>query len=316
MAASDWAAVYLKGAAMGAADAVPGVSGGTIALITGIYERLVGAIAALDPQEALALLALVPRLGSQRARAEFTASLREMEVPFLVLLGVGVLSAVITVANVVEIAIHDFPGLTFAFFFGLIAASVVVLVGEVSISTPGRIAAGVAGFVLAFVLSGLAQQAQGQAEVLPAGVLVLFVVGAIAICAMVLPGVSGSLILLTLGKYSTMTGAVSDATDAVLAGSLERAVEPVTTLVVFSLGAFVGLLSFARAVEWALDNYRAATLTFLVALMAGALRAPAIRIADATNGTGVGVVAPLLVAGIVGAGAVLALDATTDDLDY
>jgi putative membrane protein len=311
MAVRDWAAVYLKGAAMGAADAVPGVSGGTIALITGIYERLVGAIAALDPEEALALLPLVPRLGSRDAREEFWSALAEMEVPFLLVLGVGLISAVVTVANAVDVAYHQYPGLTFAFFFGLIAASVVVLVGEVSVDTPGRIAAGVAGFALAFVLSG-----QAQADVLPSGLAVLFVVGAVAICAMVLPGVSGSLILLTVGKYETMTGAVSDATDALLAGDVGGAVEPVTTLVVFALGAFVGVLSFARAVQWALDAYRAATLTFLVALMAGALRAPAVRIADATSAWTVGSVAPLAVAGAIGAGAVLVLDATTDDLDY
>ncbi|MFC3476388.1 DUF368 domain-containing protein [Halobacterium litoreum] len=309
--ARDWVAVYLKGAAMGAADAVPGVSGGTIALITGIYERLVGAIAALDPREALSLLALVPRLGSASAREEFAGALADMEVPFLLVLGVGVLSSVVTVANVVHVAINDYTGLTFAFFLGLIAASVVVLVGEVEVDTPGRIAAGVFGFAFAFLLSG-----QAQADVLPGGVAVMVVVGAFAICAMVLPGVSGSLILLTVGKYDVMTGAVSDATDAIFDAQFADAVEPVTTLVAFMAGALVGILSFARAVEWALEHYRAATLTFLVALMAGALRAPAIRISDATGAWNAGTVAPLVVAAVVGAGLVLALDATTDDLDY
>ncbi|MXR20236.1 DUF368 domain-containing protein [Halobacterium sp. PCN9] len=296
---------------MGAADAVPGVSGGTIALITGIYERLVGAIAALEPAEALGLLALVPRLGRQDAREELWEALVGMDVPFLLLLGVGVLTSVITVANIVHVAYNEFPGVTFAFFFGLIAASVVVLLGEVELDTPGRVAAAVLGFVFAFVVSP-----QGQANVLPGGLPVLFVVGAVAICAMVLPGVSGSLILITLGKYQTMTTAVSDATDALLAGDAGAASSPVSVLVVFSVGALVGLLSFARVVKWALDSYRAATLTFLVALMAGALRAPAIRITDANpewiGASGVAIV----VAGLLGAGAVLLLDANTDDLDY
>lgn len=311
MSSRDWLAVYLKGAAMGAADAVPGVSGGTIALITGIYERLVGAIAALDPQEALALLALVPGLADRDVREEFRRSLVEMDVPFLALLAFGVLSAAITVANVVEVAIHDVPGLTFAFFFGLIAASVVVLLSEVSVSTPGRIGAAVTGFVLAFALSG-----QAQANVLPGGLLVLFLAGVVGISAMVLPGVSGSLILLTLGKYDTMTSAVSAATDALFAGRLGEVVDPLTTLVVFTTGAVVGILSFARAVEWALEEFRAATLTFLVALMAGALRAPAIRIADATPSWSAPNLGGVLVAGFVGAALVLVLDATTDDLEY
>ncbi|MCD2200492.1 DUF368 domain-containing protein [Halobacterium sp. KA-4] len=306
-----WIAVYLKGAAMGAADAVPGVSGGTIALITGVYERLVGAIAALDPIDALGLLALVPRLGSADARAEFVETLVRMDVPFLALLGTGVVTAVVTVANVVHVAIHDFPGVTFAFFFGLIAASVVVLLGEVSIETPGRIAAAIVGFVLAFVLS-----AQAQAGALPEVLPVVFLAGAVAICAMVLPGVSGSLLLLTLGLYDTMTSAVSEATDAALGGDLGATVDPVTTLVVFSAGAVVGLLSFARVVEWALDHYRAATLTFLVALMAGALRAPAIQISAANPEWSVASAGGVLVAALVGAAVVLVLDATTDDLNY
>jgi putative membrane protein len=311
MAAREWAAVYLKGAAMGAADAVPGVSGGTIALITGIYERLVSAIAALDPGETLALLPLVPKLGRADARDEFGTALTDMEVPFLLVLGVGVLTAVVTVANAIDVAYHEYPGLTFAFFFGLIAASVVVLFGEVSADTPGRVAAGVGGFAFAFVLSG-----QAQAGLLPGGLPVMFVAGAVAICAMVLPGVSGSLILLTLGKYETMTGAVSDSVDALFAGAFGEAVDPLSTLVVFSAGALLGILTFARVVKWALEHYRAATLTFLVALMAGALRAPAIQVADATSAWTVASVTPLLAAGVVGAGAVLVLDATTDDLDY
>ncbi|WP_336037507.1 DUF368 domain-containing protein [Halobacterium yunchengense] len=311
MTTRDYLVVYAKGAAMGAADAVPGVSGGTIALIAGIYERLVGALAALDPQEAVALLALVPRLGRSDAREEFWVSLVRMDVPFLAVLGVGVLSAVVTVANAVHVAIADYPGVTFAFFFGLIAASVVVLLGEVTLDTPGRVGAAVAGFALAFVLSG-----QAQADVLPGGLPVLFVVGAVAICAMVLPGVSGSLILITLGKYETMTSAVSEATDALLGGDGAAAVDPVSTLVVFMVGALAGILTFARVVQWALEHYRAATLTFLVALMAGALRAPAIQIGAANPTWTAASAAAVVAAGVVGGGLVLLLDATTDDLDY
>ncbi|QRY25846.2 DUF368 domain-containing protein [Halobacterium sp. BOL4-2] len=306
-----WLAVYAKGAAMGAADAVPGVSGGTIALIVGIYERLVSALAGLSVADAATVVALVPRLGSRDGRATVAETLRTLDVPFLAVLGAGVVSAVVTVANVVDVAYTQYPGLTFAFFFGLIAASVVVLIGEVAVDTPGRIGAALGGFALAFAVS-----AQATAGTLPDGLAVMVVTGAVAICAMVLPGVSGSLILLTLGKYETMTSAVSATVDAVAAGALGDAVAPVATLAAFSLGALAGVLTFARAVQWALAEYRAATVTFLVALMAGALRAPAVRIADATAAWTVGSVAPLVAAGVVGAAAVLVLDATTDDLDY
>ncbi|MDL0120434.1 DUF368 domain-containing protein [Halobacterium salinarum] len=306
-----WLAVYAKGAAMGAADAVPGVSGGTIALIVGIYERLVSALAGLSVADVATVVALVPRLGSRDGRATVAETLRALDVPFLAVLGAGVVSAVVTVANVVDVAYTQYPGLTFAFFFGLIAASVVVLIGEVAVDTPGRIGAALGGFALAFAVS-----AQATAGTLPDGLAVMVVTGAVAICAMVLPGVSGSLILLTLGKYETMTSAVSTAVDAVAAGALGDAVAPVATLAAFSLGALAGVLTFARVVQWALAEYRAATVTFLVALMAGALRAPAVRIADATAAWTVGSVAPLVAAGVVGAAAVLVLDATTDDLDY
>ncbi|WP_328220690.1 DUF368 domain-containing protein [Halobacterium salinarum] len=306
-----WLAVYAKGAAMGAADAVPGVSGGTIALIVGIYERLVSALAGLSVADVATVVALVPRLGSRDGRAAVAETLRALDVPFLAVLGAGVVSAVVTVANVVDVAYTQYPGLTFAFFFGLIAASVVVLIGEVAVDTPGRIGAALGGFALAFAVS-----AQATAGTLPDGLAVMVVTGAVAICAMVLPGVSGSLILLTLGKYETMTSAVSATVDAVAAGALGDAVAPVATLAAFSLGALAGVLTFARVVQWALAEYRAATVTFLVALMAGALRAPAVRIADATAAWTVGSVAPLVAAGVVGAAAVLVLDATTDDLDY
>ncbi|QRY23793.1 DUF368 domain-containing protein [Halobacterium sp. GSL-19] len=296
---------------MGAADAVPGVSGGTIALIVGIYERLVSALAGLSVADVATVVALVPRLGSRDGRATVAETLRALDVPFLAVLGAGVVSAVVTVANVVDVAYTQYPGLTFAFFFGLIAASVVVLIGEVAVDTPGRIGAALGGFALAFAVS-----AQATAGTLPDGLAVMVVTGAVAICAMVLPGVSGSLILLTLGKYETMTSAVSATVDAVAAGALGDAVAPVATLAAFSLGALAGVLTFARVVQWALAEYRAATVTFLVALMAGALRAPAVRIADATAAWTVGSVAPLVAAGVVGAAAVLVLDATTDDLDY
>ncbi|AAG19472.1 conserved hypothetical protein [Halobacterium salinarum NRC-1] len=296
---------------MGAADAVPGVSGGTIALIVGIYERLVSALAGLSVADVATVVALVPRLGSRDGRATVAETLRALDVPFLAVLGAGVVSAVVTVASVVDVAYTQYPGLTFAFFFGLIAASVVVLIGEVAVDTPGRIGAALGGFALAFAVS-----AQATAGTLPDGLAVMVVTGAVAICAMVLPGVSGSLILLTLGKYETMTSAVSTAVDAVAAGALGDAVAPVATLAAFSLGALAGVLTFARVVQWALAEYRAATVTFLVALMAGALRAPAVRIADATAAWTVGSVAPLVAAGVVGAAAVLVLDATTDDLDY
>src|SRR6056297_2129765 len=123
--------IYLKGVFMGAADAVPGVSGGTIALITGIYERLVGAIAAFDPH----VLADLPRAYDPEARGRIADLLREMDVAFLAVLGAGVITAVVAVTGVILQVKESNPAMLYAFFFGLIAASAVALWSEVGLDT-------------------------------------------------------------------------------------------------------------------------------------------------------------------------------------
>lgn len=310
MAVRDWASVFLKGMAMGAADAVPGVSGGTIALITGIYERLVDALANIDPDDVLELLPLAARGVQKDARVELGRRLTKMDVPFLLVLGVGLLTAVVSVANVVEVVSHEYPGPTYAFFFGLVLASVVALRDQATMDSRRGATIAVVGFVFALAVSG------PLSATLPTTTVTTFIVGGIAICAMVLPGVSGSLILLTLGYYQVMTGAVHGVTNAFIGGDLAASTDPLTTLVIFSVGALIGLLTFARLVAWAFDTYREETLTFLVALMAGALWAPGKRILDASPEVSVNGLTPILVTGLLGALAVLLLDHYTDDLEY
>lgn len=311
MSARDALVVYLKGACMGAADAVPGVSGGTIALITGIYERLVDAVASIDPRDVLALLPLVAAIHHAAPRAELRDELLRMDVPFLLTLGVGIISAVVTVANVVTAATAAAPGPTYAFFFGLVAASVIVLRSEFTVSNPRLVGIAAAGFVLAFLVSGQTSGGSGTTSL-----LVVFLTGALAICAMVLPGISGSLILLAIGQYTVMTGAVHTLTGSLLGGAVDAAVEPLTLLVVFSVGALIGLLTFARVVSYAFDHYRTGTLTFLVALMAGSLRAPATEVLAETPAWTPPATTAILLAALAGATVVLALDHYTDDLDY
>ncbi|MEF8977019.1 MAG: DUF368 domain-containing protein, partial [Halapricum sp.] len=172
-----WLAIYLKGVAMGAADSVPGVSGGTIAFITGIYERLIAAITELDPKAVL-LLAEIHQ-GSGRRR--LYERLVEMDVPFLVTLGIGVVTAIVGVSRVVHAALQQAEALTFAFFFGLIAASAIVLYEQISVGTPGRLAAAAVGFTVAFLVSGVTGGSD-VAHSLP----IVFVAGSIAIVAMIL----------------------------------------------------------------------------------------------------------------------------------
>ncbi len=316
-----WLSVYLKGLCMGAADAVPGVSGGTIALITGIYERLISAIASFDPRLVSSLL----QFYDADARAEAWAMLKEMDVGFLLALGTGIVTAVVTVTGLVDYADETVPALMFAFFFGLVLASAVVLYREVAITTPLRIGAAVAGFALAFLVAG-ASETQAAS---PSLALVFFG-GAIAICAMILPGVSGALLLMLFGLYTYLSGTLHEFLSAVLdlvgGGSFAHVVELGTPVTTFMVGAVLGLLTVSRVVSWALEHYRFATLAFLVSLMVGALRYPAQQVVSVVTGTydhpGLldgwtgPTVAAVVVAALVGVFAVLALDYYTDDLNY
>ena len=303
-----WLSVYLKGAAMGAADTVPGVSGGTVALIVGIYERLVTAITELDP---LAVV-LLGDVHTSAGRAALVTRLREMEVPFLLALGGGILTAVVTLSRLLATALDRFPALTFAFFFGLIAASAVVLYGEVDVGTPRRAAVAIGGVVAAFLLTG------PIAAALPSTLPVVFLAGAVAISAMVLPGISGSFLLLVLGQYTFMVDTLRRLVDAALAlatgGARANLAGPGAVVITFCAGALVGLLTVAHAIRWALNHYRAATLTLLVSLMVGALRLPATRVAESVAAPSMSVVVGLLAAGAAGAALVLGLDRATADL--
>ena len=303
--------VYLKGIFMGAADAVPGVSGGTIALITGIYERLIAAITALDPRA----LRYLPRLHRRTGRAAFRDALVEMDIPFLMALGLGIATALVTVSRLVHVTLEVYPGLTFAFFFGLIAASAVVLYRHVNVDTPGRLGVAIAGFVIAFVISGAS--ARGG---LPDSPIFVFIAGAIAIAGMILPGISGAFFLILLGQYEYLTTTLTRFTDGIVAllsgGSLAALVEPGVIIVAFGIGALVGLFSIAYAIRWALTNYHAATLTFLVSLMVGALRLPALRILENTPDANPTAIGTILLVIVVGGALVLVVDRFTEDIEF
>ncbi len=305
-----WLAIYLKGACMGAADTVPGVSGGTIALVLGVYERLITALTTLGTDTIWQLRAVHTTEG--RARA-VTALLRA-DVPFLFVLGAGALSAAVTIATAMNVAVTQYPAPTYAFFFGLIAASAVVLFRYVTVSTPERVLVGVLGFVLAFLITD-PSLAGTRATTMP----VLFLAGAIAISAMVLPGVSGAFLLLIMGQYEYVSGiprAIVDGAVTALGGNTEPFVDALVPFFVFMTGAFVGLFSVAYVVRAALKRYREGTLVFLVCLMVGALRLPVSEVA-----TDVAVVSPatvtiVVVPAVVGGGVVFLLDRYTDDLEY
>jgi len=310
-----WLVVYLKGLAMGAADAVPGVSGGTIALIVGIYERLIAALTAIDPTRLRRVVFGFTPARIPDARAAF----HEMDGAFLLVLGAGIATSVVAVLSAVDVLLRTVPVVTFGFFFGLIAASAAVLFGEVDLSTPGRKAAAVGGFLAAFLTTGYASTALGNE--LP----VIFLAGAVAVSAMILPGISGSLLLIVLGQYDYMSATLRSFLETlvgtVTAGTADvpALIDLGTPVVVFLTGALVGLFTVAHAVRRALAAYRMATLAFLVSLIVGALRAPIVEVSIRLGEQGETwtTAAPrFFAAALGGAVVVLVLDRYTTTIEY
>lgn len=230
---------------MGAADLVPGVSGGTIALVIGIYERLVASIR----EGSSALGALL------RGRpSEFTEHIRRVEWLFLLPLLAGILLAVLSLASLLEHQLETNPTIMAGGFFGLVVGSVFIAWKLIRHPRLRHYAIGLIVAVALFLLLGLGE----DATVDDPSLLLFFGAGALAICAMILPGISGSLILLLIGMY----GAVLEAVNERDLGSVG----------VFVIGAIVGLALFSQILHWALRNHHDDVLAALVGLMAGSLR--------------------------------------------
>jgi putative membrane protein len=302
----EWTSTFLIGIFMGSADAVPGVSGGTIALIAGVYERLITAITAVTPDRVLGFLrALTPLDGGVSVRRA-VGIFDDVDGWFLVALLGGIVAAVVTVTRIVHVLDTEAPVLLFGFFFGLIAASAVVLLRAISIRTVGAGVAAVVGFVVAFLLSGSAD------GLLSGGLPVVFLAGAIAVSAMILPGISGSLLLVILGQYTRLSTALSEFVDGVTGfvtgGSTEAVGLQGPVIVVFIAGGLIGLFTVSRLVRAALDRNREATLAFLVALVVGALRAPVAELRGRPDVVFADALLTFVGIAVVGAVFVLALD--------
>lgn len=239
-------AVHLvQGLTMGTADVIPGVSGGTVALVVGIYERLVHSVRA----GASAIFSLV-RLDMGGARRRFG----EVEWGLVVPLGIGIVAALFIGSKVVPQLLETYPVEVRALFFGLIVGSIFIPLRRMGRVTGGSLAIMAVGAVTAFIIVGLPPRAIEHPP-LP----LVFGFAAIAICAMILPGVSGAFLLLVLGIYEATLEALS---------SLD-----VPYVAVFVAGAAIGLGLFSKLLEWLLDHHHDRTMAALVGLMVGSLRA-------------------------------------------
>lgn len=238
----DYAGLFARGLCMGAADVVPGVSGGTMAFILGIYQELIDSIRAVgDPELWRSLLAFRLRDATERLNWRF-----------LIAVGAGIFTAFLSLAKLLTWLLRNHPVPLWSFFFGLIVASVVVVSGRVSRWTPQALFVLVGGAVGAYVLVGLV-----PAET-PNTPAFLFFSGALAISAMILPGISGSFILVLLGKYQTLLEAVN--------------ARDVLTLGYTMAGMAIGIVTFAQVLGWLFHRYHDVTVALLTGLMVGSLR--------------------------------------------
>jgi putative membrane protein len=236
----------VRGFAMGAANAVPGVSGGTVALILGFYQRLVTAISHIDST-----------LFSLASRGKFRAAAAHVDLRFVAALGFGVAAGIVSLAGLMQWLLEYRMAETFAVFLGLILASVWLVNGWIDSWNLPRTAACLTGFACAVVISNL-PPGSGSGSL-----WYLFVSGAVAICSMILPGISGAFVLLLFGIYHEITGLIKQA------AKFDISVEAVTQIAVFAAGCLFGLLAFSRLLRWLLEHYRSATMAALLGLMIG-----------------------------------------------
>lgn len=236
----DYLIISLKGIAMGAADAVPGVSGGTIAFISGIYEELISTISNIN-------LSLFRTLFSKGVKPFW----KDLNGNFIVALMTGIVISFVSFMRLAKYLLENHPVLIWSFFFGLIVASIYFVGKQITKWNVSTIIAFTVGAGIAFYVTTLPALASNDSS------LYLFIAGSIAICAMILPGISGSFILIILGAYKTLSDALHDF--------------DIKKILIFTAGALVGLLSFSHLLKWLFKNYHNITLALLTGFILGSL---------------------------------------------
>lgn len=236
----DYLTVTLKGMAMGAADVVPGVSGGTIAFISGIYEELISTISGVKPS-----------LISTWKEEGFRVMWKELNGNFILALFGGILISLFSLMRLANYLLETHPVLIWSFFFGLVLASIWFVAKQIPQWNFKSVLALAIGAAVAFYIVSLPPLSPNSSY------LFLFFAGAIAVCAMILPGISGAFILVLLGAYKSVTEAAHDF--------------DLKTLAMVGIGAVFGLLTFSRILKWLFVHYTSITLAILTGFIAGSL---------------------------------------------
>jgi putative membrane protein len=236
----DYLVISLKGLAMGAADAVPGVSGGTIAFISGIYEELINTISNVNA-------GLIKSLFKEGIKPFW----QQLNGNFLLALMVGIMVSFISVMRLAKYLLENHPILIWSFFFGLIVASIFFVGKQIQKWNLAVIISLIVGAFIAYYITTFPASSNNENP------WFLFVAGAIAICAMILPGISGAFILIILGAYKALSDAFHDF--------------DIKKILIFASGALVGLLSFSHLLKWLFKNYHNVTLAVLTGFIFGSL---------------------------------------------
>ena len=236
----DYFILVFKGIAMGAADVVPGVSGGTIAFISGVYEELIATLNSIN-------LNSLKTLKLQGVSATW----KKINGNFLLALFGGILLSILSLSKLVAWLLHEEPVLLWAFFFGLVLASIIFVLKKINQWNSAVFLGLILGGVFAYQLTQL--NALGNSD----SNWYLFLSGAIAICAMILPGISGAFILVILGSYANVLQALND--------------KDIAKITIFMTGALIGILSFSRLLKWLFKRFKNMTLAVLTGFMIGAL---------------------------------------------
>lgn len=279
--------IFVRGILMGSADIVPGVSGGTIALITGIYGHLVEAISKIS-------FGFVKPLFKGDIKGFWTALLDEIDFKFFIPLVLGIGIAFLTLAKVVTFCMENFTAYTYAFFLGLIIASAVILFRKLNSINLKNIVFAIIGMVLTYLFVSMNPIAANHS------LIVLFISGMIAICAMILPGISGSFLLLLLGQYQYMLNALHEL--------------HFSEIIVFVVGALIGILGFSRILNFLLKNHEEVTMAFLIGVMLGSLKVPGVAIMESVSFNFAGLF-PCLIIAVIGFALIIILETRFDYIE-
>ena len=279
--------IFIRGVLMGSADIVPGVSGGTIALITGIYGHLVEAISNIN-------FGFIKPLFKGDIKRFWSKLLEEVDFKFFIPLILGIGVAFLTLAKFVTYCMDYHTALTFSFFLGLIIASAVILFKKLDKINFKHIIGAIIGVILTYLFVSLNPIAANHS------LIVIFFSGLIAICAMILPGVSGSFLLFLLGQYKYMLTALHQF--------------QITDIIVFVVGAVIGILGFSKILNFLLKNHESLMMAVLIGVMLGSLKVPATEIIKSVTFNVQGIL-PCIIIAIIGFALIIILETRFDYIE-